>query len=66
MREWIKELDEIDKDCVYKYEYILGRKLNGYSEYHEIDQQVDQMILEFDGRKDFFEEYPELKKYRNR
>lgn len=64
MRDWLKTINEIDRDCIYKYEYIFGRKLNGYDEYHEIDQQVEEMVLDFDGRKDFFAEYPELKKYR--
>lgn len=64
MRDWIKSLDEIDRDCIYRYEYLLGRKLNGYDEYHKIDSQVDEMVLEFESRKDFFEQYPEMKKYR--
>lgn len=64
MRYWIKQLDDIDKDCVLKYEYLLGRKLSGYKEYSEIDNQVDEMVFEFDGRKDFFKYYPNLKSYR--
>ena len=64
MRDWLKPLEEIDRDCVHQYEYLLGRKLKGYDEYHEIDSQVDEMILEFESRKEFFECYPELKKYR--
>ena len=63
MRDWLKFLDEIDRDCIHKYEYLLGRKLKDYNEYSEIDGRVDEMILEFDGRKEFFESYPELKKY---
>ena len=63
MREWLKCVDEIDRDCIHKYEYLLGRKLKGWDEYMEIDSQVDEMVLEFDGRKEFFKTYPELKKY---
>ena len=66
MRDWLKKLDLIDRDCVYKYEYLFGRKLNGYDEYNEIDKQVDDMILDYDGRRDFFKEYPELLKYKNK
>ena len=64
MRDWLKTLDEIDRDCVHQYEYLLGRKLKSYDEYHEIDSEVDEMILEFESRKEFFEQYPELKRYR--
>lgn len=64
MREWIKCLDEIDRDCVYRYEYLLGRKLNGHDEYSEIDSQVDEMSLDWHSRKEFFKAYPELKKYK--
>lgn len=65
MREWLKCVDEIDRDCIHRYEYLLGRKLKDYDEYMEIDSQVDEMVLEFNGRKEFYEVYPELKKYRD-
>jgi hypothetical protein len=64
MRDWLKDLDEIDRDCVHQYEYLLGRKLKGYNEYVEIDKQVDEMVLEHESRKDFYKIYPELKKYK--
>lgn len=64
MRQWVMDLDDIDKDCVHRYEYLLGRKLKGMKEYQEIDSHVDEMILEYDSRKEFFERYPELKKYK--
>ena len=65
MREWLKCADEIDKDCILRYEYLLGRKLKDYNEYDEIDGKVDEMILEFTSRKEFYKAYPELRKYRN-
>lgn len=65
MRNWLKNVDEIDRDCIYKYEYLLGRKLKSYNEYREIDSQVNEMVLEFEGRKDFYEVYPQLKKYKD-
>lgn len=64
MRDWVSCLDDIDRDCVHRYEYLLGRKLKDYNEYCEIDGQVDEMILEFESRREFYETYPELKKYR--
>jgi hypothetical protein len=64
MRDWLKSVAEIDRDCIHKYEYLLGRKLKDYDEYMEIDSQVDEMVLEFDSRKEFYKSYPELKKYR--
>lgn len=66
MREWVDKLEEIDQDCVYQYEYLLGRELKNYEEYHEIDGKVMEMILEFETREDFFEYYPEImKQYAN-
>lgn len=65
MREWVKNLDEIDQDCVHQYEYLLGRQLKDRAEYVEIDSKVMEMILEFETREDFFEYYPELKQYAN-
>lgn len=64
MIDWVSCLDDIDRDCVHRYEYLLGRKLKDYNEYCEIDGQVDEMILEFESRREFYETYPELKKYR--
>ena len=63
MRDWLKDVDEIDRDCIHKYEYLFGRKLKDYNEYSEIDGQVDEMILEFKSKKEFYKAYPELKKY---
>lgn len=65
MRDLLSSLDEIDRDCIHRYEYLLGRKLKDWNEYVEIDSQVDEMPLEFDGRKEFFKAYPNLRKYKN-
>ena len=65
MRNWLKDVDEIDRDCIHRYEYLLGRKLKDYNEYSEIDGQVEEMILEFESRTEFYEAYPELKRYRD-
>ena len=62
MRAWLKDISEIDKDCIHRYEYLLGRKLKNYDEYVEIDKQVDEMILEFEGRKEFYKKYPNAKR----
>ena len=64
MRDWLKSEELIDRDCIYRYEYLLGRKLKDHDEYVEIDKQVNEMVLEFDSRKEFYKTYPELKKYR--
>ena len=64
MRDWLRDLDEIDRDCVHRYEYLLGRKLKSFTEYCMIDSEINEMVLEFESRKEFFECYPELKKYR--
>ena len=64
MRDWLKYADEIDKDCILQWEYLLGRKLSGYEEYEMLDKMIDEMVLEWESRKTFFKEYPELQKYR--
>lgn len=64
MRDWLKNLDEIDKDCVLQWEYLLGRKLKNREEYALIDGMIDEMVLDWDSRKEFFKEYPQLKKYK--
>lgn len=65
MREWLEKLSQMDRDCVQQYEYLLGRKLSGYAEYKEIDGQVEDMVLDYECRLDFFTDYPELCKYRD-
>ena len=64
MRDWLKNVDEIDRDCILQWEYLLGRKLSSYEEYEILDKMVDDMILDWESRKDFFRDYPELQKYR--
>ena len=66
MRDWLKGLSEIDRDCIHQYEYLLGRKLKDYNEYSEIDSQVDEMILEYETRKEFFHFYPNLMVYKEK
>ena len=63
MREWIKQLSEIDRDCIEHYEYLLGRELRDKAEYKEIDGQVEEMILEWDSLENLLEQYPTLEKY---
>ncbi len=65
VRKWVEDLDQIDRDCVFQYEYLLGRQLKDYAEYHEIDSKVDEMILEWNDSSAFFEVYPELLAYAN-
>lgn len=66
MREWVRNLSEIDQDCVAQYEMLLGRELVDYAEYIEIDSYVNEMILEFETKQSFFDSYPELKVYQNK
>ena len=64
MREWLRNTDEIDKDCILRWEYILNRKLNDFNEYHILDGMIDEMILEWRSRTEFFKRYPELERYK--
>jgi len=43
---------------------ILGRPLASYEEYLAIDNEIHEMILEWDDPADFFATYPNMKKYR--
>lgn len=63
LRDWVEEADEIDKDCILHWEYLLGRKLVNYDEYSMIDSMIDEMVIEWEDRQEFFEEHPELKQY---
>lgn len=61
--DWLENLDEIDRDCVEQYEFLLGRPLKDHNEYSTIDKEVDEMILEWETPEEFFKAYPNLKKY---
>ena len=64
-RGWLIQLDEIDLDCIFRYEKFFERKLKNDDEYYEIDQQVDDMVLDYESAEEFFEDYPQLLKYKN-
>lgn len=64
-RGWLIQLDEIDLDCIFRYEKFFERKLKNDDEYYEIDQQVDDMVLDYKSAEEFFEDYPQLLKYKN-
>lgn len=64
MRDWLRCTDEIDRDCILQWEYLLDRKLNDYNEYDILDGMIDEMILEWRSRPKFFKRYPELEKYK--
>ena len=64
MRDWLRCVDEIDKDCILQWEYLLDRKLNDYNEYDILDGMIDEMILEWKSRRKFFKKYPKLEKYK--
>ena len=63
-RSWIYDGDEFDIECILKFEYILGRKLRDFEEYLNLDSHLDGMVIEYAGRKDFYADHPEMKKYR--
>ena len=64
-RGWLIQLDELDLDCVFLYEKFLERKFKNDDEYYEINQQVDDMVLDYESAEEFFEDYPQLLKYKN-
>ena len=64
MRDWLRCVDEIDKDCILQWEYLLDRKLNDYNEYDILDGMIDEMVLEWKSRREFFKQYLKLEKYK--
>ena len=63
-REWVNGKDDIDVDCIHQFEFLLGRELKDEEEYVLLDSMIDEMILEYETQDDFFDAYPEMKKYR--
>lgn len=61
--DWKSYLRAVDLDCALQYEEFLGRPLTGKEEYKEIDAQVDEMVLDFESKEEFFTAYPSLRKY---
>jgi len=62
--KWACEMEQIDQDCIMQWAIILGRPLASYEEYLAIDNEIHEMILEWDDPADFFATYPNMKKYR--
>lgn len=62
MRDWLKELDEIDRDCVRKWEHFLRMKFNSRDEYRVADALIDDMILDYETKRDFTKAYPTCEK----
>lgn len=60
MRDWLKSLQEIDKDCVRQWEKLLGIKFNSLTEYLEIDMLIDEMILEYESKRELEAAYPDI------
>ena len=58
MRDWLKPLDEIDRDCIYRWEKLLKIKFNSYEEYEEVDAQIEEMILDYETKRELKENYP--------
>ena len=64
IRDWIYQGDEFDVECILKFEYLLGRKLKDFEEYMNLDSRLDGMAIDYSGRKDFYADHPEMRKYR--
>lgn len=60
MRDWLKSLQEIDKDCVRQWEKLLGIKLKSRTQYLRVDWLIDEMILEFESMKELRAAYPDI------
>lgn len=60
MRDWLKLLDEIDRDCVHQWEKLLKIKLNSYEEYSKVDELIGEMILEYETKSELKDAYPNI------
>lgn len=62
MRDWLKELDDLDRDCVRKWEQFLRMKFNSRDEYRVADAFIDDMILDYETKRDFTKAHPTCEK----
>lgn len=60
IREWLKPVDEIDRDCIHHWEKLLGIKFRSYEDYSEIDSWIEDMILDYDTKAELINEYPNI------
>lgn len=60
MRDWLKPLQEWDRDCVHRWEKLLGIKFNSLTEYLEIDMLIDEMILEYETKRELEAAHPDI------
>lgn len=64
-RVWFDKLHDIDCECVIAWEKLLGRNLEDENEYTKLEDELNDMILDWiDWPRKFFEEYPEFLKYK--
>ena len=65
MREWMKELNDTERDAVHEFEYLLGRKITDKNEFHAIIKILPkEAMLNGYGRVEFFRAYPFMRKYK--
>lgn len=60
MRDWLKPVDEIDRDCIHQWEKLLRIKFQSYDEYSEVDGLIEDMILDYENKKELKMEYPNI------
>lgn len=67
MREWVKELNNVERDAVHEFEYLLNRQLQDKDEFHNILKLLpDEALLNGYGRIEFFRAYPFMRQYREK
>lgn len=57
IREWLRPVDEIDRDCIHQWEKLFGIKFRSYEDYSEIDSWIEDMILDYDTKAELIDEY---------
>ena len=60
MRDWYKTASDIDRDCIHWWERLFRIQFKSYEEYSKVDALIDEMILEYENKKELKQFYPNI------
>lgn len=64
VRCWLRELNEYEKECVSRCDYLFGRAISSLEEFRAIESKVQEPISQWTSRVEFFNAHPNLVKYK--
>ena len=53
MKDYPLRISEMDKDCIKKYEDLMGVQFDTYEQYKQLDSFLDFIILDIDTKEEF-------------